>query len=116
MGSGSDRALLYDNLLAENRAEEYPKILGRARAIGAVSLGLSMLLGGVLQDTWSWNSVYIFFAASKLVGAIVVTLIPEIRLPSVSLNADKTSATIDKKQREFLLYYLISSAPKKVLF
>lgn len=97
MGSGSDRALLYDNLLAENRADEYPKILGRARAIGAVSLGLSMLLGGVLQDTWSWNSVYIFFAVSKLVGAIVVTLIPEIKLPSVSLNAHKTSATIDKK-------------------
>lgn len=97
MGSGSDRALLYDNLLAENRAEEYPKILGRARAIGAVSLGLSMLLGGVLQDTWSWNSVYIFFAISKLVGAIVVTLIPEIKLPSISLNAHKISAMSDKK-------------------
>jgi MFS family permease len=97
MGSGSDRALLYDNLLAENRAEEYPKILGRARAIGAVSLGLSMLLGGVLQDTWSWNSVYIFFAISKLVGAIVVTLIPEIKLPSISLSAHKTSAMSDKK-------------------
>lgn len=97
MGSGSDRALLYDNLLAENRAEEYPKILSRARAIGAVSLGLSMLLGGVLQDTWSWNSVYIFFAISKLVGAIVVTLTPEIKLPSISLNANKTSVMNDKK-------------------
>ncbi|WP_433988364.1 MFS transporter [Pseudomonas poae] len=60
MGSGSDRALLYDNLLANHRAEEYPRILSRARAIGAVSLGLSMLLGGVLQDTLSWNAVYIF--------------------------------------------------------
>ncbi|WP_237150581.1 MULTISPECIES: MFS transporter [unclassified Pseudomonas] len=97
MGSGSDRALLYDNLLAENRAEEYPKILSRARAIGAVSLGLSMLLGGVLQDTWSWNTVYIFFAISKLVGAIVVTLIPEIKLPSISLNANKISVMSDKK-------------------
>ena len=97
MGSGSDRALLYDNLLAENRAEEYPKILSRARAIGAVSLGLSMLLGGVLQDTWSWNSVYIFFAISKLVGAIVVTLTPEIKLPSISLNTNKISAMSDKK-------------------
>ncbi|WP_438869436.1 MFS transporter [Pseudomonas sp. L1(2025)] len=113
MGSGSDRALLYDNLLAENRADEYPKILGRARAIGAVSLGLSMLLGGVLQDTWSWNSVYIFFAASKLVGAIVVTLIPEIRLPSVSLNADKTSATIDKKAEEIFTLLLNFFRSKK---
>lgn len=89
MGSGSDRALLYDNLLAQHRAEEYPKILSRARAIGAISLGLSMLLGGVLQDTWSWNSVYICFAVSKLIGAVVVTFIPEMKLPAFSLNLNK---------------------------
>ncbi|MCZ2337771.1 MAG: MFS transporter, partial [Chitinophagales bacterium] len=92
MGSGSDRALLYDNLLAEHRTEEYPKILSRARAIGAVSLGLSMLLGGVLQNTWSWNTVYIFFAISKLIGALAVTFIPGIKLPSISLNSNKASS------------------------
>ncbi|MFC6338132.1 MFS transporter [Pseudomonas sp. CCM 7891] len=89
MGSGSDRALLYDNLLAKHRAEEYPKILSRARAIGAVSLGLSMLLGGVLQNTWSWDSVYIFFAISKLIGAFVVTFIPEFKLPPISMDLNK---------------------------
>ncbi len=89
MGSGSDRALLYDNLLAEHRADEYPKILSRARAIGAVSLGLSMLLGGILQSTWSWNSVYIFFAISKLIGAVVVVFTPEIKLPPTSLSRQK---------------------------
>lgn len=93
IGSGADRALLYDNLLAEDRSGEYPRILSRARAMGAVSLGLSMLLGGVLQDAWSWNSVYICFALSKLVGAFVVTLTPEFRLPSISLNSSKKSDT-----------------------
>lgn len=97
MGSGSDRALLYDNLLAEHRTEEYPKILSRARAIGAVSLGLSMLLGGVLQNTWSWNTVYIFFAISKLIGALAVTFIPEIKLPSISLSSNKASSMHNKK-------------------
>lgn len=96
MGSGSDRALLYDNLLAEHRTEEYPKIVSRARAIGAVSLGLSMLLGGVLQDTWSWNSVYIFFAISKLAGALAVTFIPELKLPSLSIHDTKKSAMSHK--------------------
>ncbi|OPB30931.1 MULTISPECIES: MFS transporter [Pseudomonas] len=96
MGSGSDRALLYDNLLAEHRADEYPKILSRARAIGAVSLGLSMLLGGVLQETWSWNSVYIFFAISKLIGAIVAALTPEMKLLSSSLPPHKTSCSDNK--------------------
>lgn len=97
MGSGSDRALLYDNLLAEHRTEDYPKILSRARAIGAVSLGLSMLLGGVLQETWSWNIVYIFFAISKFLGAVIVTFIPEINLPPISLNPNKRSDMSDKK-------------------
>lgn len=103
MGSGSDRALLYDNLLAEHRAGEYPKILSRARAIGAVSLGLSMLLGGILQDTLSWNSVYIFFAVSKLVGALVVTFIPEIKLPSISLNDNKKNNMSDRKIEEVFI-------------
>ncbi|WP_259740832.1 MFS transporter [Pseudomonas poae] len=107
MGSGSDRALLYDNLLAENRAEDYPKILSRARAIGAISLGLSMLLGGVLQDTWSWNGVYIFFALSKLIGAIVVIFIPEVRLPSTSLNFDK-GIDINHAKAEGILTSLIN--------
>ncbi|WP_426203499.1 MFS transporter [Pseudomonas sp. TWP3-1] len=116
MGSGSDRALLYDNLLAENRAEEYPKIISRARAIGAVSLGLSMLLGGVLQDTWSWNSVYIFFAMSKLVGAIVVTLIPETKLPSSSLNAHKASDMNDEKTEGVLTLLINFFRSKKGAF
>lgn len=89
MGSGSDRALLYDNLLAENRTAEYPKILSRARAIGAVSLGLSMFVGGVLQDTLSWNSVYIVFAVSKLIGAFVVTFITEAKPPPTSLTPNE---------------------------
>lgn len=107
MSSGSDRALLYDNLLAENRAEDYPKILSRARAIGAVSLGLSMLLGGVLQDTWSWNCVYIFFAISKLIGALTVTLIPEIKLPPISLNTNKERG-MSSKDTEGLFTALIN--------
>lgn len=103
MGSGSDRALLYDNLLAEHRSEEYPKILSRARAIGAVSLGLSMLLGGIIQDTLSWNSVYIFFALSKLIGAMVAAFTPEIKLPPTLLNNNKKLARDEKTEKPFTL-------------
>ncbi|CRM80556.1 MFS transporter [Pseudomonas sp. 8 R 14] len=116
MGSGSDRALLYDNLLAQHRAEEYPKILSRARAIGAISLGLSMLLGGVLQDTWSWNSVYICFAASKLIGAVVVTFIPEMKLPAFSLNLNKKSHKINEKTKGHLTSLINFFRSKKGAF
>ncbi|PIB62149.1 hypothetical protein AOA60_08715 [Pseudomonas sp. 2822-17] len=102
MNSGSDRALLYDNLLAEHRADEYPKIVSRARAIGAISLGLSMLLGGALQDTWSWDSVYIFFAISKIIGALVVTLISEKKLPPKPLNSNKKRGITNEKTESLL--------------
>lgn len=115
MGSGSDRALLYDNLLAENRAQEYPKIISRARAVGAISLGLSMLLGGVLQDTWSWNAVYVFFAISKLIGAIVVTFIPETKLPSISQVAHKANTVSDEKTVGVLTSLITFFAPRKAL-
>ena len=97
MGSGADRALLYDNLLAENRTEEYPRIISRARAIGAVSLGLSMLLGGALQEAMSWNSVYIFFAISKFIGAIVVSFMTERKSLSTSLNSSAKSSVHNRE-------------------
>lgn len=53
MSSGSDRALLYDNLVATGREWEYAKILSRVRSVGALSLGASMLAGGLLYETWS---------------------------------------------------------------
>ncbi len=116
MNSGSDRALLYDNLLAEHRADEYPKIVSRARAIGAISLGLSMLLGGLLQDTWSWDSVYIFFAISKLIGALVVTLISEKKLPPKSLSPNKKSGTTNEKTESLLTYLICFFRSKKGAF
>lgn len=116
MGSGSDRALLYDNLLAEHRSEEYPLILSRARAIGAVSLGLSMLLGGILQDTLSWSSVYIFFAISKLIGAIVATFTSEIKLPPTSLNPGKATELSNERAEETLTLFVNFFRSKKGAF
>lgn len=116
MSSGSDRALLYDNLLAEHRTEEYPKILSRARAIGAVSLGFSMLLGGVLQSTLSWSSVYIFFAISKLIGAIIVIFIPEIKLPPISLPPNKRSDINNEKPEKIFTLLINFFRSKKGAF
>lgn len=116
MASGSDRALLYDNLLAEHRTEYYPKILSRARAIGAISLGFSMLLGGVLQDNWSWDIVYISFAASKLIGAFVVTLIPEMTPPPTPLNHDKKSSSDNDNAKPIFTSLIIFFRSKRGAF
>lgn len=107
MGSGSDRALLYDNLLSEGREKEYPRILSTARAVGAIALGISMFIGGVIQDTWSWNGVYLMFAASKFIGAIVVVFIPEMRISAEGvLSEDGKSVSI--KHSGGVLHSLVS--------
>lgn len=77
MSSGADRALIYDNLIAEGRQDKYVKVIARAQSIGAVSLGLSMLSGGFIFESLGWAGVYLIFASSKLLGAIIAALSPE---------------------------------------
>jgi|GEM_PF-782442 len=99
MSSGSDRALLYDNLVATGREGEYAKILSRVRSVGALSLGISMLAGGLFYETWSWNGVYIIFAASKFIGAILVVFLPEFEVNKTTQD-ESASAQKEPADRE----------------
>jgi MFS family permease len=104
MSSGSDRALLYDNLVATGREGEYAKILSRVRSVGALSVGASMLAGGLLYETWSWNGVYIIFAVSKLIGAILVVFLPEFKINKTTqgetVSAQKEPTNKEPADRE----------------
>ena len=112
MSSGSDRALLYDNLVAKGREGEYAKILPRVRSVGALSLGVSMLAGGLFHEIWSWNGVYIIFTASKFIGAILVVFLPEFKInkttqdeavPAQKEPAEMKDTTEETKQPSNLL-------------
>lgn len=50
--SGTDRALLYESLVADGRREEYARWLGRMRFWGLVAEGASALVAGLLFSLW----------------------------------------------------------------
>ena len=87
--SGADRALLYDNLMAQHRQNEFSKIISRSRAIAEISLGAAILAGGLIQDTFGWDFVYITFAVCKLFGAFVVVFMPELQ-PEIETEKQNT--------------------------
>lgn len=93
MSSGADRALLYDNLAAEGRRSDYVKIIARARSIGALTLGASILVGGFLYEGLGWTGVYLIFAIAKFLGAVIAASLPERR--STSSDDDQLNCTPD---------------------
>ena len=60
--SGSDQAHFYDTLKALGREPDFVKLENRLRALGSVTLGIAMVLGGYLQLI-SWEAVYVAYAA-----------------------------------------------------
>jgi MFS family permease len=62
-GSGADEALLYESLQCLGRAEEYPKITGRARALARGMVAVGSISGGLLAAS---NFLYPFLCAALL--------------------------------------------------
>lgn len=60
MGSGSDRALLYDNLLAEHRADEYPKIITCPRYRSGIIRLVYAFGWGITRNLVLEQRIYIF--------------------------------------------------------
>ncbi|MDQ1815078.1 MFS transporter [Massilia sp. CCM 9210] len=54
---GSDTALLYDSLVAEQRTGDFNRIQLKANALGLISGAFAVLAGGLLQAV-SWDAVY----------------------------------------------------------
>lgn len=65
--SGSDQALLYDALKADQENQQFAKIEARARAVGGLSLSLAMIAGGVLAEV-SWTLLYLIYLSMVLVS------------------------------------------------
>lgn len=77
MKSGSDQALLYDNLKSLGEQHLFIKVNSRARAISALSVAGSMALGGWIKDISSWNVLFSIYMLSKIIGVIVCAFITE---------------------------------------
>ncbi|HEY0097040.1 MAG TPA: MFS transporter [Archangium sp.] len=65
--SGSDRALLFDYLKAHGREADFLRIDARAKALGALSLAVAIVVGGYLQRV-SWSLVYIAYGLAFVIS------------------------------------------------
>lgn len=87
--SGSDQALLYDSLRAVGKEADYLPIQAKLRAVGSITLGVSIALGGVLKEV-SWVAVYFSVACALFLGAATVFMMIEA----------PTSAAGERRQEE----------------
>ena len=77
--SGSDQALLYDNLKSAHKEEEYIKCTSIIKALACLSLGLAMALGGWLQQL-SWSHVYLSYCGFVLLAMLAFVCVAETRI------------------------------------
>jgi len=84
------QALIFSKLKDENRLHEHIVLLSRLRAIGAISLGLSIWLGGMLQ-TLSWSYVFYAEVLFMVLSVLVLSLIsnPKVFIKKYEMNTIK---------------------------
>lgn len=77
-GSGSDQALIYDQLAAEDRSWAMNRVFGRYGAAALAAGGLAGLAGGVLA-TRGYEFLYGLTIVSQLAAVAVLLTVPEPR-------------------------------------
>jgi MFS family permease len=93
------QAFIFSKLKDENKLNEHIFLLSRLRAVGAVSLGLSIWLGGMLQ-TLSWNYVFYAEVLFMMLSVLVLSL---ISTPRVFIK--KYETTIKDIIRQNILFW-----------
>ncbi len=74
--SGAGSALLYDTLKEGSHEDDYLAINSKIQSVSAVSLGIAMIVGGLLQDI-SWNYVFIAYMVANVLACIIVAMMHE---------------------------------------
>ena len=83
--SGSQEALLFDNLKDFNEEDAYEKIAGNGHFYSRIAIAASMFLGGIIASI-DFNIVVILSSASMLIGIIPVLFFREIRSDDSSMS------------------------------
>lgn len=78
--SGTRQALLFEHLEAAAREADYDKLLGRDRAVMEVSMGIALILGGIVGHFSLAAALWLALPPLAL-AAIVALWLPDIRRP-----------------------------------
>ncbi len=76
--SGSDDALLFDQLEHEGRGSDFVKVSSKSYAVSYFALGISTFLGGILQLV-SWESVYVSYTVAMAIAFMLAVGLVESR-------------------------------------
>lgn len=110
--SGSNEALVYDNLKGLNKEDRYNDILSKINFISILGLLISTFLGGVFEKV-SLSLIFTVGIAVRIVAGIFILFIKEY--PYLSENEEpvfldlKASINFIKNNRS-LIYFLITSS------
>jgi len=79
LGSGALEALLYEELDAEGRAEDYARIAGRAGTIEILAMLVATLLAAPAWQAGGYLLVGVLSIAAKTIGGLLTLRLPENR-------------------------------------
>ncbi len=113
--SGTQEALLYDNLKKFKKENQYEKISGKGHFYSSIAIGSSMFLGGFL-GAYSFTLTLLLSSFAMVISIIPIFFFHEVKYRKTSTkevkyidyikNAFKESAS-NKKLLNFLLYSMV---------
>lgn len=110
--SGSNEALVYDNLKSLNKESKYNNILSKISFISILGLLISIYVGGVLEKI-SLNLIFIIGIIVRIIASLFILFIKEH--PYLSTTQKPTFINIKAsiyffKTNRLLLYFLFTSS------
>ncbi|MGH3647429.1 MAG: MFS transporter, partial [Micromonosporaceae bacterium] len=86
--SGALEALVYEELAHRGAAEAYPRLIGRAKAIGLAAIMLATAAAAPVFPWRGYPAVGVASVAACVAGTLVATALPEHRAPVDSGDAE----------------------------
>jgi MFS family permease len=74
--SGAGTSLLYESLKQEGEVKRYPALRGYLNAVGAGSLGVASLVGGIIAERWLAGT-FVIYGFIVLLGLVFVVTLKE---------------------------------------
>ena len=82
------QSFIFTKLKDENKLSEHVNLLGRLRAVSAISLGISMWVGGILQSK-SWGIVFFAEILCMVLSVTIMAVIQDVNIFSYSDKSEK---------------------------
>lgn len=98
MASGADEAIAYDSLLAEGKAEDWPRVLSLQMVLRSIAAVVTMTAGALVYDPAVVNSVLAWFGSEQTVDQQVTMRFPIYLTLVLAILATACALAMGEKQ------------------